>query len=214
VLRPDSSPKPAYRVYPMHTLILARHGESEYSARGLLNGDASVEVGLTESGEEQARALGRALQAAALDLCVTTGLGRTRRTAELALAGRDVPFETWPELNDPRAGSFEGRHLDDYRGWAWSAGSAEPVPGGGESRLDVVARCARAYRALLERSERTILAVLHALPIAYLLGALDGAAPAARMDRPVEYARAYPVDAEALRDAVEVLEAWCAAPGW
>ena len=29
----------------MQTLILARHGESEYSARGLVNGDASVEVG-------------------------------------------------------------------------------------------------------------------------------------------------------------------------
>ena len=122
----------------MQPLILARHGESEYSARGLLNGDASVEVGLTEAGEEQARALGRALRRHAIDLCVTTELGRTRRTAELALAGRDVPFETWPELNDPRAGSFEGRLLDDYRDWAWSAGSAEPGPGGGESRLEVV----------------------------------------------------------------------------
>jgi broad specificity phosphatase PhoE len=198
----------------MQTLILARHGESEYSVRGLLNGDASVEVGLTESGEEQARALGRALQAAALGLCVTTELGRTRRTAEVALAGREVPFETWPELNDPRAGSFEGRRLDDYRGWAWSAGSAEPVPGGGESRLEVVSRYARAYRRLVERPERTILVVLHALPIAYLLGALDGAAPAARMDRPVEYARAYHVDAEELRGAVAVLEAWYVAPGW
>jgi broad specificity phosphatase PhoE len=198
----------------MQTLILARHGESEYSARGLLNGDASVAVGLTEAGEEQARALGRALQSTQIDLCVTTELGRTRRTAELALAGRHIPFETWPDLNDPRAGSYEGRHLDDYRGWAWSAGSAEPVPGGGESRLDIVARYTRAYRALLERPEDTILAVLHALPIAYLLAALDGAAPAARMDRPIEYATAYRVEAEALRGGVAALAAWCAAPSW
>lgn len=198
----------------MQTLILARHGESEYSARGLVNGDASVEVGLTERGEEQARALGRALQATKLDVCVTTELGRTRRTAELALAGRDVPVETWPDLNDPRAGSFEGSLLADYRDWAWSAGSAEPAAGGGESRLEIVLRCARAYRALHERPEPVILAVLHALPIAYLLRALEGAAPAARMDRPVEYARAYSVESEALRGAVDVLEAWCAAPGW
>jgi broad specificity phosphatase PhoE len=198
----------------MQTLILARHGESEYSARGLVNGDASVEVDLTAKGQEQARALGRALQATQIDLCVTTELRRTRRTAELALAGRDVSVETWPELNDPRAGSFEGRRLDDYRGWASSAGSAEPVPGGGESRLEIVSRCARAYRALHERPEPVILAVLHALPIAYLLGALEGATPAARMDRSVEYARAYSVESEALRGAVEVLEAWRAAPGW
>ncbi len=198
----------------MQTLILARHGESEYSARGLVNGDASVEVGLTEQGEEQARALGRALQAAKLDLCVTTELRRTRRTADLALASRDVPVERWPDLNDPRAGSFEGGYLADYRGWAWSTGSAEPVPGGGESRREVVSRCARAYRELHERPEPVILAVLHALPIAYLLGALGGAAPAARMNRPVEYARAYFVERDALLGAVEVLEAWCAAPGW
>ena len=198
----------------MQTLILARHGESEYSARGLVNGDASVEVGLTAAGDQQARALGRALRAVRLDLCVTTGLVRTRRTAELALDGRDVPFESWPELNDPRAGAFEGGPLEDYRAWAWSTGSAEQAPGGGESRLDVVARCARAYGALLVRPEPAILTVLHALPIAYLLRALEGKPPEARMDRSVDYARAYSVEPEALRGAVAVLEAWCADPGW
>lgn len=198
----------------MQTLILARHGESEYSARGLLNGDASVGVGLTAVGEQQARELGRTLAAVQLDLCVTTELLRTRRTAELALPGRDVPVEVWPGLNDPRAGAFEGGLLDDYRGWAWEAGSAEPVPGGGESRLAVVARCARSYRELLERPEPSILAVVHALPIAYLLAAVEGVAPAARMDRPIEYARPYPVEAEAVRRGVDVLEAWSADPGW
>ena len=80
----------------MQTLILARHGESEYSSRGLLNGDPSVDVELTSVGEEQARVLGRTLEPVELDLCVVTELRRTRRTAGLALAGRDVPFETWP----------------------------------------------------------------------------------------------------------------------
>ena len=42
----------------MQLLILARHGESEYSARGLLNGDPTVGVALTETGEAQARTLG------------------------------------------------------------------------------------------------------------------------------------------------------------
>jgi 2,3-bisphosphoglycerate-dependent phosphoglycerate mutase len=198
----------------MQTLIVARHGESEYSARGLLNGDPAVEVGLTEAGEEQARTLGLALEATPLALCVVTELGRTRRTAELALAGRDIPFEIWPELNDPRSGVFEGGSLAEYRGWAWAAGSAEPAPGGGESRRELVARYARAYRALLASPQRTMVAVVHALPIAYLLGAIDGQAPAARMDRPVEYARAYVVDGEQLRAAVELLEAWCALPTW
>jgi probable phosphoglycerate mutase len=196
----------------MERLILARHGESAYSADGRLNGDDAVPVGLTDTGKEQARQLGRVL--GPLDLCVTSQMPRARETALLALGDGPVPVEVWPELNDPRAGAFEGKHLDEYRGWAWTAGSRDPVPGGGESRLDVVARYAEAYRRLLERPERVVLAVLHALPIAYLLQALDGHPPTARMDRPIEYAHPYPVEANPLRGALDVLDPWCRDPGW
>jgi len=77
----------------MERLILVRHGESEYSVRGLVNGDASVAVGLTAAGEEQARRLDTMLADEQLDLCVTSQLRRTQLTAALALAGRDVPVE-------------------------------------------------------------------------------------------------------------------------
>ncbi len=179
-----------------------------------MNGDPSVAVGLTAPGEAQARALGASLRETPIDLCVTTEFGRTHRTAELVLEGRDVPVEVWRDLNDPEAGSFEGLPIDSYLVWAGGAGSAEPMPGGGQSRQEIVARCARAYRALLDRPETTILAILHALPIAYLLSALEGTAPAARMGRVVEYAHAYPVREDELRAAIEVLEGWCAAPTW
>ena len=198
----------------MQQLILARHGESEYSVHGLLNGDPSVAVGLTEAGEAQARALGAALRETPIDLCVTTEFERTHRTAELVLGGRDVPVEAWPDLNDPHAGSWEGLAIDGYLVWADAADSAEAVPGGGQSRQAIVARCARAYRAFLERREPTILVVLHALPIAYLLSALEGTDPAPRMSRVVEYARPYRVAAAELRPAVDLLERWCAAPSW
>jgi broad specificity phosphatase PhoE len=195
-------------------LILVRHGESTYSACGLVNGDPAAGVGLTPRGQEEARALGRSLAGEPLDLCVVTALPRTRLTAELALAGRAVPVEEVPELSDPRAGSFEGRHLDDYRVWAWSSGSGEDAPGGGESRLAAVDRYAGAYRALLERPESAILAVLHALPIAYVLLALDGVPPAPRVDLKVEHARPHPVDAAELGRALGVLDAWRWEPTW
>jgi probable phosphoglycerate mutase len=195
-------------------LILARHAESVYSARGLVNGDGCVEVGLTAVGEEQAGRLGRLLAGEPLDICITSTLERTRATAALALAGRDVAVESWPELNDPRAGCFEGLHLDEYRGWAWTAGSRDDAPGGGESRLAAASRYASAYRALLERPEPTILAVAHALPIAYVLSALEGRPPGPRIVRTIEYAHPYPVAADGLRSALAVLESWCAAPTW
>jgi broad specificity phosphatase PhoE len=195
-------------------LILARHGESEYSARELVNGDASVPVGLTEEGEEQARALGRALAAEQLDLCITSALERTRATAALALRERDVPSAAWAELNDPRVGRFEGLPLAEYLVWAWTAGSQEQIPGGGESRFEAVSRYGRAFRAVLERPEAVVLVVAHALPIAYVLAALEGRPPAARIDLPVAYAHPHRLAAAELRRALGVIAAWCAAPSW
>ena len=198
----------------MQRLILARHGESEYSLRGLLNGDPAASVGLTERGEEESRLLGRELADEPLELAVHTGFPRTRATLELALAGRDVPVIEERRLADPRAGSFEGLTLDDYRAWAWNEGSRAEAPGGGESRLAIVGRYAAAYRALLDRRERTILAVIHALPIAYLLLARDGEPPRPRVDLPVEHARPYPFARAELDRSLAVLEGWCAAPTW
>jgi broad specificity phosphatase PhoE len=198
----------------MERLVLVRHGESSSSARGLVNGDPAAGVGLTAAGREQARALGRELAAEPLDLGVVTQFRRTRDTAALALAGRDVLVEEEPRLADPRAGRFEGLHLDEYRAWAWAAGSAEDAPGGGESRLAVVDRYAEAYRGLLERPEGTILAVVHALPIAYVLRALEGEPPAARMDQRVEYARPYRLARDELGAALDVLDAWREEPTW
>jgi len=195
-------------------LILARHGESTYSERGLVNGDAAVGVGLTAAGEEQARGLGGALAGEPIGLCVVSRLPRTRATAELALAQRDVPIEALPAFDDPRAGRFEGQALDDYRSWAWSADSAEDAPGGGESRRAIVARYAAGYRSLLGRAESVVLAVLHALPIAYVLEALDGSPPAPRMTRPIPYAQPFSLAADELRRALDVIDAWQEAPTW
>jgi broad specificity phosphatase PhoE len=198
----------------MERLILARHGESEYSLRGLLNGDPAAGVGLTERGEEESRRLGLELATEPLDLAVHSGFPRTRATLELALVGRNVPMLEEPRLADPRAGSFEGRTLEEYRAWAWNEGSRVEAPGGGESRLSIAQRYADAYRALLERPERTILAVVHALPIAYLLLALDGEPPRPRVDVRVEHALPYPFTHAELERSLSVLGAWCASPTW
>lgn len=192
----------------MRTAILVRHAESEFSVRAAVSSDPAVEVALTPAGEEQARALGRALTDEAIGVGVVTQFARTRRTAELALAGRAVPIVVVPELNDPRAGSFEGGPLAALREWSWAHGSTDEPPGGGESRLALVSRLARGYRRVLERREGTVLVVGHALPIAYLLGG-----PTPRIDM-LDYVKPYRLDREQLQAGIERLERWAAAPTW
>ena len=113
----------------MEAVILARHGESVFSERLLVNGKAAVAGPLTPRGVEEAEELGRALAEDEIDLCVTTEFERTRQTADVALAGRDVPRLVVPELNDPLYGDYEGGALEDYRSWADGAASSDDAAG-------------------------------------------------------------------------------------
>jgi broad specificity phosphatase PhoE len=192
----------------LRTAILVRHAESEFSVRAAVSSDPAVHVGLTAAGEEEARGLGRSLEHERIDVCLVTEFERTRRTAEVALAGCDVEILVVPELNDPRAGRFDGGPLDDFRAWSWAHGSAEEPPGGGESRLGLASRLARGYRRVLERPEETVLVVGHALPMAYVLGG-----PTRRIDM-LEYVTPHGLSREELEAGVERLEAWAAAPTW
>jgi alpha-ribazole phosphatase len=197
----------------MDQLILARHGESVFSSRLLVNGDIASPGPLTPRGRAEARALGQALATQRIDLCATSEFERTRETADVALAGRDVPRLVLAELNDPLYGSYEGGALQDYRAWAASVGSDTAAPGGGESRHAIVARYARGLRELRERDEATVLAVVHSLPIAYLLAAKQGDPPGRRVPL-VEHAHPYPFSAVEVDAALDVVDSWLGAPTW
>jgi len=193
--------------------ILARHGESERSVVGRTNGDPRTACALTETGREEARALGRALASDEIDLCVTSEFERVRETADLALEGREAPRLVLPELNDIRFGEFEGRPLTDYRAWAHAHGPEEPAPGGGDSRAETVGRYVRAYRTILARPEETVLVVAHGLPVGYVLDAVEGRNPAAAIAQ-VPYAEPFRLEAGELTAAVDILEAWVTNPAW
>ncbi len=197
----------------MESAILVRHGESEFSARGLATGRVDVSCPLSERGVRQARALAEELAGEQIHLCATSELERTRQTADIALAGRRVRRLVLPELNDPLYGRYESAQLDAYLAWALANDSAAKPPGGGECRQAIVARYAAGFRKILERPERVILVVTHSLPVAYVVVALAGRDPAPRVPL-VDYAKAQTVTADELEQAVARLEAWCAAPTW
>ena len=190
----------------MRLFVFARHGESVLNQERRISGDPSVEVPLTDEGKAQAHRLGVEIANIGFDLCVHTRFSRTRETAEIALAGRNVPFAEDPLLDDIDVGDLDGESLEAYRAWKHSHAREVPFPGG-ESLDDAALRYARAFRGLLALAHDTVLVLTHEIPIRY---ALNGAGGSDSLDGPaheVENAVAYLFDDQALARAAEGIEA-------
>jgi broad specificity phosphatase PhoE len=165
----------------MRLFLIARHGESTLNVERRVNGDPSVPVDLTEQGREEARRLGEQIAHVPIGLCIHTRFARTLQTSEIALAGRDVAFETDPLLDDIDIGELEGETIEDYRAWKAVHTRADAFPGG-ESLYDAARRYARAFDELLaSETPDVVLVVCHEIPLRY---ALNGAAGSDDLDRP------------------------------
>jgi probable phosphoglycerate mutase len=161
--------------------VLARHAQSTLNLEQRVTGDPALDVPLTEQGREEARFLGIQLANLPLDVCIHTRFPRTRLTAEIVVAGRDVRMGTEPLLDDIAIGELEGSTLAEYRAWKSRHARDEAFPGG--ESLDAAAqRYALAYRRLLETKHSSVLVVCHEIPIRY---ALNGAAGSDSLERPV-----------------------------
>jgi broad specificity phosphatase PhoE len=194
----------------VETLLLARHAYSSSNRDGVASCVVPGE-GLTPEGVEQARRAARALAGEELSLGVSSELARTRETLELVLNGRDVPRLRLADLDEIDFGSFDGGPLATYREWAARHSPAERAPGGGESRGEAAGRFARGLAQLLERPERVVLAVGHALAIRYVLDAARGLVPAPLIT-PVEHATPYRLDAREVEAAARLLADWSRSP--
>jgi broad specificity phosphatase PhoE len=122
----------------MQEVVLARHGETEWSRE--LKHTGSTDVPLTEEGERQARRLADALSGRTFVLVLSSPLARALETARLA------GFE--PELRDELKewdyGDYEGRRTaeirEEIRDWTiWGYGALN-----GETLDQVGARVDRA----------------------------------------------------------------------
>ena len=189
----------------MRLYVIARHGESTLNIEKRVNGDPSVPVGLTERGREAAKLLGQQLAHVPIDLCVHSRFDRTRETAEIALAGRGVPFEEDALLDDIYVGELEGCTLDEYREWKSTRTRSDPFPGG-ESLDDAARRYAQAYRKVLERPEEEVLILTHEIPLRYAINAADGSDDLDGPTRQLANATPYLFDQATLERAVRQIE--------
>ncbi|GAA4986741.1 histidine phosphatase family protein [Kineococcus glutinatus] len=138
------------------SIILLRHGETEWSRSGQHTG--TTDLPLTARGEGQARALAPVLAARAAALVLTSPRRRARRTAALAgltaeRAGRRPEVRVDEDLAEWDYGAYEGRTtaaISAELGRSWSVWTDGVLPGDtpGETLEALAARS----RAVLERA--------------------------------------------------------------
>ena len=109
-----------------HTIYLVRHGETEWNVAGRFQGRG--DSALTERGRFQAHQVGQILAAeitdpAAYDICASP-LGRTRATADIALAFAGRAYRLEEEIAEIDVGSWSGQTFEDV-----AAGYPEIVAG-------------------------------------------------------------------------------------
>ena len=97
----------------MGTIYIVRHGETKWNAEGRIQGH--TDVGLSERGREQARAVARRLSGAQFDVAYSSDMSRTRDTALTILGERATPLNSIPELREYNKGVFEGLTVEEYR---------------------------------------------------------------------------------------------------
>ena len=130
----------------MAELLLARHGETEWSANGRHTG--RTDIPLTEDGRARARALATLLAGRSFALVLTSPLRRAVETCELA--GLGGLAQVREDLAEWDYGDYEGLTTPEIRerrpDWSlWRDGCPN-----GEMPADVAARCDRLIAELLE----------------------------------------------------------------
>jgi 2,3-bisphosphoglycerate-dependent phosphoglycerate mutase len=168
------------------TLVLVRHGQSEWNLKNLFTGWRDVD--LSEQGVREAKAAGEKLAARGFQFSIafTSALLRAQRTCQMILDAVGQPgLETVKDqaLNERDYGDLNGLNKDDARRkWGeeqvhvWRRSYAVPPPGG-ESLKDTGARVWPYYLHLMQphvlRGE-TVLVSAHGNSLRALIMAIEG----------------------------------------
>ena len=98
----------------MTTLLLARHGETDWNRELRIQGSSDVE--LNDLGRKQAQALAQELEHVELDAIYASDLSRARSTAEAVAASHGLEVLLDPRLRERSFGSWEGLTREDIDG--------------------------------------------------------------------------------------------------
>ena len=170
------------------TLHLVRHGESEWNAAGRVQGQSNSN--LSDLGQRQAEATGKALVNKPLSALYASDLDRAQQTAAQIRAHTDLDVQTDPRLRETDFGDWEGlrwteietQYATELTAIGGEGGHKIVIPGG-ESRAQTLERAKDVLSSLADKhAGEQIVAVSHGGLIAYFLRyvlgmSLDGRGP-------------------------------------
>jgi 2,3-bisphosphoglycerate-dependent phosphoglycerate mutase len=180
------------------TLVLVRHGQSDWNLKNLFTG--WKDPALTEKGIGEARAAGQRLKAKGLkfDICFTSALSRAQNTLKLILeemGQTGLPETRDQALNERDYGELTGLNKDDARAkWGeeqvhiWRRSYDVPPPGG-ESLKDTLARSLPYYVHTIQPhvlDGKSVLVAAHGNSLRSLIMAIEGLTPEQILKRELE----------------------------
>jgi len=152
------------------TLILVRHGETEWNLEGRVQGHTDSR--LTERGREEGRLVAERLAGLEIAAVYASDLGRARETGEIIAAPHGLPVQTTPDLRERCYGEFEGKTLAQSREEnpeavaRWLADRQRLAPPGGETQQELSDRTMRALREIVAAHPgETVAVATHGGPI-------------------------------------------------
>jgi broad specificity phosphatase PhoE len=146
------------------TILLARHGETDWNAERRWQGHADEP--LNDTGRAQARELAAALTGRRIDVVYSSDLARAHETAEIVASHLGLPVETDVRLREVDVGDWSGRRhpeveVEEPEAFTrWQAGGKGW--NGGESYEEMGERVVAAVLDLARRHPgETVLIVSH-----------------------------------------------------
>ncbi|WP_158769040.1 histidine phosphatase family protein [Paraglaciecola sp. L1A13] len=163
---------------------LCRHGQSEFNAKGILQGH--LESPLTELGKSQARTLATNARKWNIQHIASSHLGRAQQTAEICAQSLAVDHESSAHLAEREFGQWQGQSINnfpEYSHFQQHCYQQLDLPAGneqgyGETTIAVRQRMHNALHSLArsrqhiipgDHSDKTILIVSHGDALACLM---------------------------------------------
>ncbi|KAF2321675.1 hypothetical protein GH714_001070 [Hevea brasiliensis] len=160
----SSAPFPSIKA--AKRVVLVRHGQSTWNAEGRIQGSSNLSV-LTQKGEAQAETSRQMLIDDSFDVCFSSPLIRSKRTAEIIWGSRKEEIVTDSDLREIDLYSFQGllKHEGKEKFGAayrqWQVDAANFNIDGHYPVRELWARARNCWNQILSHDSRSVLVVAH-----------------------------------------------------